>query len=562
MKFTFSFAVFFFLFLTIASAQKKEDSFKVIYQQFYNDKYQEGQDFEMIYSDGVTYLSKNEDKIRQYIDYNRKQNVNIINYDGKLYKTTTFFNKLDEGVINKDKTEKIMGYECSCMVYNSFSNKIEVWFTESADAKGSPYKSFIPYEDALVLKVLINGNSSIVANSIKEINKEPLPDYPYGIAEEISEPEFEELKIKSRYTVIPVFENERINFDTKLPGYDLNTASVEKTYRLSNGGVILKKIKLPEAAKNGAYCFAKLTVRSDGDAYDRTGSVFIIPAENEKSTMLDGLFGGTEKLPVYTDKNANKYQGITVTETYSPQTEVMRFFTSFGAGHFNNLRVINNYPWKDDVVYKNEITELIPDNQDEIWIGVFIGNYDKGGHIVNLELDFYPEDEDSDTHKKYIQPLFNTVNILEMSGQNYGRFFRTDTLVTEFEIPENLSDLKLVYTSTGHGGWGNGDEFVPKLNQIFIDGEKIFSFVPWRTDCATYRFSNPASGNFGNGLSSSDLSRSNWCPGTLTPPYFIPLDNLKPGKHKIQVVIDQGEDEGGSFSHWGVSGIITGEYSE
>ena len=115
-----------------------------------------------------------------------------------------------------------------------------------------------------------------------------------------------------------------------------------------------------------------------------------------------------------------------------------------------------------------------------------------------------------------------------MSGQNYGRFFRTDTLVTEFEIPENMSDLKLVYTSTGHGGWGNGDEFVPKLNQIFIDGEKIFSFVPWRTDCATYRFSNPASGNFGNGLSSSDLSRSNWCPGTLTPPYFIPLDNLKP----------------------------------
>ena len=57
--------------------------------------------------------------------------------------------------------------------------------------------------------------------------------------------------------------------------------------------------------------------------------------------MLDGLFGGTEKLPVYTDKNANKYQGITETETYSPQTEVMRFFTSFGAGHFNDLRVIN-----------------------------------------------------------------------------------------------------------------------------------------------------------------------------------------------------------------------------
>jgi hypothetical protein len=69
---------------------------------------------------------------------------------------------------------------------------------------------------------------------------------------------------------------------------------------------------------------------------------------------------------------------------------------------------------------------------------------------------------------------------------------------------------------------------------------------------------NPASGNFQNGLSSSDLSRSNWCPATLTPPYIIPLKNLEPGEHTLEVVIDQGKDEGSSFSHWGVSGVLTG----
>jgi hypothetical protein len=148
-----------------------------------------------------------------------------------------------------------------------------------------------------------------------------------------------------------------------------------------------------------------------------------------------------------------------------------------------------------------------------------------------------------------------------MSGQNYGKLFNNDTLAVDFEIPENVEELQLLFTSTGHGGWGGGDEFNPRLNQIFIDGKEIFKIVPWRTDCATYRLSNPASGNFSNGLSSSDFSRSNWCPGTLTSPFVVPLTELQSGKHTIEVIIDQGEDEGGSFNHWGVSGILTGKIS-
>ena len=89
--------------------------------------------------------------------------------------------------------------------------------------------------------------------------------------------------------------------------------------------------------------------------------------------------------------------------------------------------------------------------------------------------------------------------------------------------------------------------------------KKVYEIVPWRTDCATYRLSNPASGNFANGLSSSDLSRSNWCPATLSPPYLVPLHHLKKGAHQIKIVIDQGANEGNSFSHWNVGGIIVGE---
>jgi hypothetical protein len=238
----------------------------------------------------------------------------------------------------------------------------------------------------------------------------------------------------------------------------------------------------------------------------------------------------------------------------------MRFFTSFGVSHFNKKREINNYKWKDSVVYKQEITSLIPTDEDEIWIGVFIGNYDKGGHKVSLDINFYPPWEDETQKVKWINPLFSTINILEMSGQNYGKMFKNDTLKSTFIVPEKIENLQLLYTSTGHGGWGGGDEFNPKLNQVFIDGKLVFSHVPWRTDCATYRMSNPASGNFQNGLSSSDLSRSNWCPATVTPPYFIPL-KLNPGEHTVEVVVDQGDDEGTSFNHWGVTGILTGEFS-
>ena len=143
---------------------------------------------------------------------------------------------------------------------------------------------------------------------------------------------------------------------------------------------------------------------------------------------------------------------------------------------------------------------MIPTQDDSFIIGVFIGNYDKGGHIVSLDLDLYPAFEEHPGPDKMIQPLFSTVNILEMSGQNYGRLFRNDTLRVEFEIRQNVENIKLLFTTTGHGGWGNGDEFNQRLNQIFLDDTEIFSILPWRTDCGAYRMDNPASGNFGTGL--------------------------------------------------------------
>lgn len=543
------------IFPVLASAQGKP-IYKINYDRIENGTKSEA-GISMLYHDQLVYLSKSDDKIKQYIDYKRSEIVNIMQFENVLYKNVLPFGEFPEPLLG-DQTVDILGYSCRYASYVYFSNKIEVWYTTEAPAKGSPYSNFLPAKDALALKIIINGNREIIATSIETLNDFTLPEYAVDKAKQLTDAEFEELKINSRFTRVSVFTDETVNFDPEIEKVGEGALEAGKTYRFSLGSVILKKISLtPEMCRSGNV-FVKLNCRSNGDAYDRTGSVFMIP-ESEGISMLDAFQKGLDQLPVFGDHAGNKYQGLRKERNYAPPVELMRFFTSFGAGYFNNKRQINNYPWTPDVVYKQEVTALIPQEEQDVWIGVFIGNYDKGGHKVSLELDFYPGFEEvSDTSQRYILPLFSTINTMEMSGQNYGRLFNNDTLRVEFQLPEYLSDVQLLYTSTGHGGWGGGDEFNPKLNQVFIDGESAFSIVPWRTDCATYRFSNPASGNFGNGLSSSDLSRSNWCPGMLTPPYIVPLNHMKPGKHVMEVVIDQGADEGQSFNHWGVTGVITG----
>ncbi len=199
-------------------------------------------------------------------------------------------------------------------------------------------------------------------------------------------------------------------------------------------------------------------------------------------------------------------------------------------------------------------------------IGVWIGNYDAGGHIVSLDLKSYPNDytvPDSCGKKHYIRALFNTCNVLEMAGQNYGKLFATDSLSTwgGVWIPQNAKRVLLRYISTGHGGWGEGDEFVPKTNTILIDGKPAFTHTPWRQDCGCYRDLNPVSGNFWNGLSSSDFSRSGWCPGTATQPVYFDMSPWADGReHTLTVAIPQGKPVEGMFSHWAVSGALIIEY--
>ncbi|TXH22072.1 MAG: peptide-N-glycosidase, partial [Chitinophagaceae bacterium] len=443
-------------------------------------------------------------------------------------------------------TKKILGYQCKKAKSIVNSNTIEFWYTTELPIQAAP--TILGQGLGAVLEMVRNGNLTYTATEIKK-EKIVLPDYfTTSKPEAMSILDYKDAIWQTKFTTIPLFKNQRINF------FETDTVNTD-FMRFANGTIVLKKVQLPSWEK-GKSVFLDLIERSAGDAYDRTGTVFLIPTD-KKQSFLDGLKSGPKILPIYENGNGKKYQGVVATETYNPAIELMRFFTPFGVKQYNHIQ-LKGKEWQNAVPYRQDISDfshLL--NGKEVYIGVFIGNYDKGGHIVDANITLHNGGRNPFNK---IVPLFNTLNIMEMAGQEYATMFDNEKgLILDFELKDSIKNAVLRYTTTGHGGWGNGDEFVPKENTILLNGNIVFKMTPWREDCGSYRLYNPASGNFSNGLSSSDLSRSNWCPGTITNPFFIALGNLAPGKYTIQVKIPQGKPEGNSFSSWNVSGVIVGE---
>ena len=367
-----------------------------------------------------------------------------------------------------------------------------------------------------------------------------------------------------------IFDHEQICWGKKndhVKGYA--AVPFDTVLHYAGGTLILKRVKLPHLQTNYQH-FVEIHQRSNGDAYDRTGSLFVILPTSEKS-FFDGINNHPDSLPVFTGRDGQRYQGMMKTGDYEPPIELVRFFTPFGVGHFNDRMKDYGIDWRDETFYRQEITDIYNHITNDyrisnVIIGAWIGNYDGGGHTVTVDIKSYPNGihvpypEENDFPSEII-PLFNTCNVLEMAGQNYGKLFGTDSLTVTFKLEDINQYAQLRYISTGHGGWGEGDEFVPKTNTILIDDKPAFTYTPWRQDCGCYRDLNPVSGNFWNGLSSSDFSRSGWCPGTATQPVYFDLSPWADGKeHTLTVAIPQGKPVEGMFSHWAVSGTLIIEY--
>ena len=559
------------LFSALVQFAAAQNSGTVIYKHFSNGKeVTDEPQLKLEYNNGAARLTSIIDEKNKRADEeswfdfaNSKTYQTILFKGGRRFTTVDSFVSYPKPELTEETIAIVQGYSCRLATVTIRSNHIELWYTTDAGIKGTPGMNLGP-ELGLVLKVVRNGNYVIEADKIVvgdntndgEHNNITLPQ-DWG--EMVDGPRYRQLVTENNYTTIRVFTYERINFGDTIVNPADNIENI--TYRYSNGNVLLKKIKLPENVYDN-FLFAELVERSSGDAYDRTGSVFMIPA-GSKSSILDAFKNGLSALPVYKSKNGKQYQGIISCGDYSAPTELMRFITPFGIGFYNQQVTVSGLKWEDSVIYKMDITDLLPAAQGEVWVGVFIGCYDKGGHTVSLDLQYHPFEIGQNVTsgpEMWIKPVINTVNLMETQGQEYGTVFLDDTLKAEVDIPAGLKELKLRYITTGHGGWDGGDEFNQKMNEIFIDGARIAGFIPWREDCPSYRKYNPSSGNFPIGVSSSDFSRSGWCPGAAVNPVdiLIDLSKVKPGRHTIKVFIPMGKPEGTSQSAWNVSATLIG----
>ena len=549
------------LFLTLALcngySQKKEKpktTYKITYLRSSNGKLVENQDPILVFSNGSETMLTSQNILDHKTPFPFEQT--IVNHQSNSYQQIGQLDQnksvstIDSVAINKqtfeigNETKTILGYKCRKAKTVVNSNQIELWFTEDLKIKGAP--TVLGQNLGLVLEMNRNNNFIISATKIEKQKNIPLVISGASV-KKTDLLTYRDLLWKSRFTTLKIFENETINFSDA-------SKSNDSILRFANGTIMLRKVKFP-TIKNGSQIFVELAEQSNGDAYDRTGSVFMIPT-NQKISFMDGLKNGAKTLPVYENGNGKQYQGVIRTETYSPLVELMRFFTPFGIKQYNHIQ-LKDKTWHEVVPYRQDISELHAAlSNQEVWVGTFIGNYDKGGHKVSLNITIHGE-ESQTSKNNFLLPLFNTTNVMEMAGQEYATMFNHENgLFVEFTLDKDIKNAKLRYITTGHGGWENGDEFVPKKNTILLNEKEVSAFIPWRQDCGSYRLFNPASGNFNNGLSSSDYSRSNWCPGTVTNPTIIELGDLKAGKHNIRIKIPQGAPEGNSFSAWNVSGVL------
>lgn len=543
------------LILLLVSANSFSQHYKITYLKSSNGSLLENQDPIVVFTNLQHTLLTSEAIVNGKAPFPFEQTLIVRNSDSFIQmanlKKYEIINMKDSLSLAKQsfemlpETKTILGHKCKKAKTIVNSNTIEFWFTDELKIKGSP--SVLGQNLGLVLEMVRNGNFIITATKIEKVKTFPAAQQ---LKKAIDPLTYKDLLWKSRFTTINVFKDQIINFSDA-------SKSNDSILRFANGTIAVRKVKMPEI-KAGSQIFADVTEQSNGDAYDRTGSFFIIPTNKTKSFM-DGLKDGAKTLPIYTNGNGKEYQGVVSTEDYNPVVELMRFFTPFGVKQYNTLQ-LKDKTWAENVLYRQDISDLgsLLSNQ-EVWIGINIGNYDKGGHKVSANITIHDEEESKAIAAQVI-PLLCTNNIMEMAGQEYGTMFNSDKgLEVKFTLGKAMKNCRLRYITTGHGGWGNGDEFVPKKNTILLDGKEAFNFTPWRQDCGSYRLSNPASGNFPNGLSSSDYSRSNWCPGTVTNPIFIELGDLAAGTHTIQIKIPQGLPEGSSFSSWNVSGVLIGE---
>ncbi|RJO69432.1 MAG: hypothetical protein C4523_06335 [Myxococcales bacterium] len=173
-----------------------------------------------------------------------------------------------------------------------------------------------------------------------------------------------------------------------------------------------------------------------------------------------------------------------------------------------------------------------------------------GGWFVSAKLKLLPG-----------PPPRQVLAVLPLYNGGYGA--STGTLAVPFSLPEGATSARVEYRATGHGGAqgsplfciGPAEEFCRRRHEAAFDGGEAILLRPWRDDCTTLcteaHYGSPTGGfdycleNPCGAMASVRAPRANWCPGSVTPPFFLDPP-LVAGEHELTLTIPD-VAEGGSW---------------
>lgn len=191
--------------------------------------------------------------------------------------------------------------------------------------------------------------------------------------------------------------------------------------------------------------------------------------------------------------------------------ELMRFITPFGGA----------------ARFEQDITSYAPVLSGETTLRLHVSTWFSPAWKATLRLEYRPG-EAGYRRPKLVLPLIGEARITAGDSR------RAATI----DIPQaGIALPRLHILTSGHGG---AQEFLTADHVVRVDGQEIIRFRPWREDGGTLHEANPTSHRAmldGRELWSSDIDRAGWIPGSIVHPVRVPLPELTPGRHTIEIEV-------------------------
>ena len=191
---------------------------------------------------------------------------------------------------------------------------------------------------------------------------------------------------------VQVFNDTHVRFAPDVYPAAFNAPGPDSIYHLVNGRIILKKVTLPEYKRNVSVKL-RVTVASNGDRWDKSGSCFVLP--NASGINLLNIAKGEKEFPAVDSVKLEKMIGIIPGTDYQPTVELMRFMTPFGVGHYSSpedsltkhRKPVYVDHWEDSVSWEQDITDLYPLLEGGAYVGIFIDTWTPEGYVASMTID-------------------------------------------------------------------------------------------------------------------------------------------------------------------------------